>query len=141
MFVGASEGLSLITEYLIDYLRHDLVRCGGITTGKKVATMCEPFGILTAGHGSGNISPIAHMANAHFSLSVPNFGIQEFAVNWPAAASEVFSAMPVSESGRIDIDDKLGRGIEVNEQAAEKYPYLRRMRPSIRRQDGTAWPY
>jgi hypothetical protein len=29
----------------------------------------------------------------------------------------------------------------VNEAAAAKYPYLRRMRPTIRRVDDTAWPY
>ena len=141
VFVGAWEGLSLITEHLIDYVRHDLVHCGGITTGKKVAAICEPYGILTAWHGPGNISPIAHMANSHVSLSVPNFGIQEYAVNWPAAVREVFSAMPVFENGKIDINDKPGLGIEVDEQAAKKYPYLRRLRPSIRRADGTAWPY
>ena len=141
VFVGAWEGLSLITEHLIDYVRHDLVHCGGITTGKKVAAMCEPYGILTAWHGPGNISPVAHMANAHVSLSVPNFGIQEYAVSWPAAVREVFSAMPMFENGKIDINDKPGLGIEVDEQAAKKYPYLRRLRPSIRRQDGTAWPY
>jgi len=141
VFVGPWEGLNLITEHLIDYVRHDLVHCGGITTGKKVATMCEPYGILTAWHGPGNISPIAHMANAHVSLSVPNFGIQEYAVNWPAAVREVFSAAPVFTNGTIDINDKPGLGIEVDEAAAKRYPYLRRLRPAIRRQDGTAWPY
>ncbi len=141
VFVGQWEGLHLITEHLIDYVRHDLVHCGGITTGKKVATMCEPYGILTAWHGPGNISPIAHMANAHISLSVPNFGIQEYAVGWGDGVREVFSVMPVYSEGHVNIHDKPGLGIEVNEAAAKKYPYLRRLRPTIRREDGSAWPY
>lgn len=141
IFTGQWEGLPLITGHLVDYVRHDLVHCGGITTGKKVATLCEPYGILTAWHGPGNISPVAHMANAHVSFSVPNFGIQEYAKNWKDAAREVFSATPVYSAGYVTIGDKPGLGIDVNETAARKFPYLRRLRPTIRRADDTAWPY
>jgi mannonate dehydratase len=141
IFVGPWEGLQLVTNHLIDYVRHDLVHCGGITTGRKVAANCEPYGILTAWHGPGNISPVAHMANAHVSLSVPNFGIQEYSVGWPEAIHEVFSATPKFDAGYIDIEDKPGLGIEVSETAASKYPYLRRLRPLIRQSDDSAWPY
>ncbi len=140
-FTGQYEGLFLINEHLIDYVRHDLPHVGGVTTGKKIATLCEPQGILTAFHGPGNISPISHMTNAHVSYSVPNFGIQEFAVGWGDGTREVFSAMPRFEEGYVVIDDKPGLGIDVNEAAAKKYPYLRRLRPTIRRRDGTAWAY
>jgi mannonate dehydratase len=141
VFVGPWEGLQLMEEHLIDYVRHDLAHCGGITTGRKVAAHCEPHGILTAWHGPGNISPIAHMANAHVSLSVPNFGVQEYAVGWSDAVHEVFSATPTLDAGYINVTGKPGLGIEVNEAAAAKYPYLRRLRPTIRRADDTAWPY
>jgi mannonate dehydratase len=141
VFVGPWEGLQLMEEHLIDYVRHDLAHCGGITTGRKVAAHCEPHGILTAWHGPGNISPIAHMANAHVSLSVPNFGVQEYAVGWSDAVHEVFSATPTFDAGYTNVTDKPGLGIEVNEAAAAKYPYLRRLRPTIRRADDTAWPY
>ncbi len=141
IFVGQWDGLNLITEHLIDYVRHDLAHVGGVTTGKKVATVCEPYGILTAWHGPGNISPITHMANAHVSLSVPNFGIQEYAHGWGEPIREVFTATPVFADGYVDIHDKPGLGIDVNEAAAKKYPYLRRLRPTIRRRDGTPWPY
>jgi mannonate dehydratase len=141
VFVGQWDGLNLITEHLIDYVRHDLAHCGGITTGKKVATLCEPYGILTAWHGPGNISPITHMANAAVDFSVPNFGIQEYAVGWGAPVKEVFSDFPVYEAGHITVNDKPGLGIEVNETVAKKRPYVRRLRPTIRREDDTAWPY
>ena len=141
VYVGPWEGLNLIEEHLVDYVRNDLAHCGGITTGKKIATACEPKGILTAWHGPGNIAPPSHMANAHVSLSVPNFGIQECAVEWHPAVHEVFSAMPTFDDGYVNIADKPGLGVEVNETAAAKYPYLRRLRPTIRRADDTAWPY
>jgi len=141
VYVGPWEGLNLIEEHLVDYVRNDLAHCGGITTGKKIATACEPKGILTAWHGPGNIAPPSHMANAHVSLSIPNFGIQECAVEWHPAVHEVFSAMPTFDDGYVNIADKPGLGVEVNEAAAGKYPYLRRLRPTIRRADDTAWPY
>jgi mannonate dehydratase len=141
IYTGQWEGLDLITDHLIDYVRHDLVHVGGVTTGKKVATMCEPYGILTAFHGPGNISPVAHMANCHVSLAVPNFGIQEFAVGWSDAVREIFTAMPVYQDGYVTIHDEPGLGIDVNEAAAKRYPYLRRLRPTIRRADDSAWPY
>jgi mannonate dehydratase len=140
-YTGQWDGLSLITEHLIDYLRHDLVHCGGITAGKKIAAIAEPYGILTAWHGPGNISPVAHMANCHVSLSVPNFGIQEYSTGWGDAVREVFSATPEYKDGHVTIHDRPGLGIDVNEAAAEKYPYLRRLRPTIRRADDSAWAY
>jgi len=141
IYVGQWEGLELVNQHFIDYVRHDLVHCGGISTGKKVAAICEPHGILSAWHGPGNISPIAHMANAHLDLSIPNFGIQEYAAGWGEAAREVFSATPVYSGGYIDVSDRPGLGIEVNEAAARKYPYVARLRPAIRRADDSAWPY
>lgn len=141
VFTGQWDGLFLITEHLIDYVRHDLCHCGGITIGRKIASMAEPYGILTAWHGPGNISPIAHMANAALSFSAPNFGIQEYAVGWSDAVREVFSATPIFSEGYLDVSDRPGLGIDVNEAAAKKYPYVRRLRPIIRRQDDTAWPY
>jgi mannonate dehydratase len=140
-YTGVWEGKELITEHLIDYVRHDLAHVGGITTGRKIATLCEPFGILTAWHGPGNISPISHMANCHVSLSVPNFGIQEYAHGWGDAIREVFTAIPQYADGHVTISDKPGLGIDVNEKAAARFPYKRFLRPMIRRADDTPWPY
>jgi mannonate dehydratase len=141
IYTGQWDGLSLITEHLIDYVRHDLCHCGGITIGQKIAAIAEPYGILTAWHGPGNISPIAHMANCHVSLSAPNFGVQEYAVGWGDAVREVFSTTPSYEDGYVNVNDLPGLGIDINEAAAKKYPYLRRLRPTIRRSDDSAWPY
>jgi mannonate dehydratase len=81
------------------------------------------------------------MANCHVDFSVSNFGIQEHAASWGEAVREVFSDTPVFADGHLTINDKAGLGIEINEAAARKYPYLQRSRPTIRRIDGTAWPY
>ena len=141
IYTGAWEGLPLITNHLIDYVRHDIAHVGGITTLRKVAALCEPFGIETAFHGPGNISPVSHMAHCHVSYSVPNFGIQEFAVGWGEGVAAVFTARPVYEDGHITIHGEPGLGLDVNEDEARKRPYVRRLRPTIRRADDTPWPY
>ena len=141
VFCGLWDGRELISEHLIDYVRHDLAHVGGVSAGRKIATLCEPMGILTAWHGPGNISPITHMANAHVSFSVPNFGIQELDAAWGEPVREIFSALPNYDDGHLDIDDTPGLGIDVDSQAAAKYPYIRRLRPTIRRADDTPWAY
>jgi mannonate dehydratase len=141
IFTGQWEALPLITEQLIDFIRCDLPHFGGITAARKVATVCEPFQILSAWHGPGNISPISHMANAHVSLSIPNFGVQEFGPSTAEATREIFDTLPELANGHITIGDKPGLGIDVNYERARQRPYIRRLRPMIRREDGTAWPY
>ncbi len=127
--------------HLIDYVRHDIAHVGGITTLRKIAAICEPYGIETAFHGPSNISPVSHMAHCHVAYAVPDFGIQEFAVGWGDGVRAVFSASPVFERGYITIHDKPGLGIDVNEEKARTRPYVRRLRPTIRRADDTPWPY
>ena len=94
VFCNPWEGQELWFEHLVDYARHDLAHVGGITAARKIAAVCEARGILTAWHGPGNISPVTHMANAHVSLAVPNFGIQEFDADWDERIEEVFSTAP-----------------------------------------------
>jgi L-alanine-DL-glutamate epimerase-like enolase superfamily enzyme len=56
------------------------------------------------------------MTNAHVSYSVPNFGIQEYAPNWPPGVREVFSKTPVYEAGYVTIGDAPGLGIDIDER-------------------------
>jgi mannonate dehydratase len=38
-YTGLWAGKELITEHLIDYMRHDLAHVGGISTRRKIATL------------------------------------------------------------------------------------------------------
>ena len=48
-----------------------------VTPMRKLAALCEFFGVRTALHGPGDCSPVGMMANLAIDLSVSNFGIQE----------------------------------------------------------------
>ena len=65
-------------ERLIDYIRIHVIQAGGFTPCRKIAAMGELFGVRTAWHGPGDVSPIGHMANVTLDVACYNFGVQEY---------------------------------------------------------------
>jgi L-alanine-DL-glutamate epimerase-like enolase superfamily enzyme len=53
----------------------DIAWCGGISEGKKIATMAETYYLPIAPHNCGG--PILHFATAHIAANVTNFFIME----------------------------------------------------------------
>ena len=78
LFNNPVEWRKLISERLIDYIRVHLSQVGGITPARKLQIFAEQFGVRTAWHGPGDMSPLAHAANIHIDLAAPNFGVQEW---------------------------------------------------------------
>src|SRR5205807_6751902 len=62
LFNNPNEWLSLVTGRLIDFIRCHLSQVGGLTMGRKIASICEFFGVRTAWHGPGDVSPVGHAA-------------------------------------------------------------------------------
>ncbi|MFW5685530.1 MAG: enolase C-terminal domain-like protein, partial [Spirochaetota bacterium] len=77
LFTTPEQWLPLIKDRLIDFIRVHISHIGGITPARKLAAVCDAFGIRTAWHGPGDCSPFGHTANVHVDFAVPNFGIQE----------------------------------------------------------------
>jgi len=136
LFHSKWECLPLITEQLIDYMRCDLAHIGGITEARKIAAIAECYGVKTAWHGPGDISPLAHAANVHLDLAIPNFGVQEWVAPWPELR-EVFAGGPSFAGGYLNVADAPGLGVKVDEDAAARYPYARAYLPTVRRADGS----
>ena len=121
LFNNPKEWDYLITNRLIDFIRVHISQIGGITPARKLAIFCEQFGIRTAWHGPGDVSPIGHAANIHLDLVSHNFGIQEWS-GITETAMEVFPGSPVLKDGYVYANKKPGLGIEINEELAKKYP-------------------
>ncbi|GHT58750.1 starvation-sensing protein RspA [Spirochaetia bacterium] len=111
----------LITNRLIDFIRVHISQIGGITPARKLAIFCEQFGIRTAWHGPGDVSPVGHAANIHLDLVCHNFGIQEWS-GIRELSQEVFPGSPELRDGYVYANDKPGLGIDINEELAAKYP-------------------
>ncbi len=121
LFNHPLEWIPLVTNRLIDFIRVHISQVGGITMAKKMAAMCELFGVRTAWHGPGDVSPVGHAANLHLDLSCPNFGVQEWS-GFPDPLPELFPGCPEVRNGYMYPNDEPGLGIDINEALAAKYP-------------------
>ncbi|WP_250493842.1 MULTISPECIES: enolase C-terminal domain-like protein [unclassified Caballeronia] len=134
LFNNPYEWRFLITERLIDFVRVHLSQIGGITAGRKLQIFAEQFGVRTAWHGPGDMSPLAHAANIHIDLASRNFGVQEWSGTEPpnfviqnlkgprAALLDVFPGLPEFRDGYVHANDKPGLGVDIDEKEAAKYP-------------------
>ncbi len=121
LFNNPHEFVPLITERLIDFIRIHISQIGGLTPARKVATLCEFFGVRTAWHGPGDVSPVGHACNVHLDLATPNFGIQE-ARAFTQAEQDIFPGCPELRNGYYHANNKPGFGIDLNETLAARFP-------------------
>jgi mannonate dehydratase len=122
LFVNQAEWVPLIKDRLIDFIRVHISAIGGLTPARKLAAFCEVFGVRTAWHGPGDVSPIGHAANLHLDLASTNFGIQE-AHRFGTLARAVFPGTPEIRAGMMWANDLPGLGIDIDEALAARYPY------------------
>ena len=138
LFNNPMEWTGLISNRLIDFIRVHISQIGGITPARKLAILCENFGIRTAWHGPGDVSPVGHAANIHLDLSSWNFGVQEWS-GWSDKSTEVFPGCPELRGGYVYANYKPGLGIDIDETLAKKYPCSEELPKwtNARRVDGT----
>ena len=134
LFNHPFEWKTLISARLIDFIRVHLSQIGGITPARKLQFFAEQYGVRTAWHGPGDMTPLAHAANIHLDLSARNFGLQEWSGTEPPnfviqelkgpreALLDVFPGLPEFRRGHVYANDKPGLGVELDEAEAAKYP-------------------
>jgi mannonate dehydratase len=122
LFNSPHEWMPLIGERLIDYIRIHVSQAGGLTPVRKIAAMAELYGVKTAWHGPGDVSPIGHAANVTLGVACYNFGIEEY-TPFNDRVQSVFHGCPVMKGGYLYPNDAPGWGIEVDEQAAATFPF------------------
>ena len=142
LFNSPHEWTGLVSERLIDFIRVHISQVGGLTKARKMAAMCEFFGVRTAWHGPGDVSPVGHAANIHLDLATPNFGIQE-ARHFTQAEQDMFPGCPELRDGYYWANDRPGLGIDIDEQLAARFPInddppFDLQWGNVRRRDGTS---
>lgn len=126
----------LIQEQLVDYIRTAVVHAGGISHLRRIASLAELHHVRTGAHGATDLSPVCMAAALHFDLSVHNFGIQEHMPHTPETDA-VFPHAYTFQDGTMYPGDAPGLGVDIDEDAAARYPYERAYLPVNRREDGT----
>jgi mannonate dehydratase len=140
LFCNVNEYLPLVRDRLIDFIRVHVSAIGGITPARKLANLCEFFGVRTAWHGPGDVSPVGHAANMHLDLACYNFGIQEEHF-FRDETREVFPGSPEIRDGCMWPSERPGLGVDLDEELAARHPFpehpYRGGWAAIRRADGT----
>jgi len=110
----------LIINQALDIAQPDATWCGGITEARKIAAMASAWNITCVPHSFS--SAIALMSNLHFSASIPNSMFQEFDRNYNPLREELLTEpVRINKDGYIDLPDKSGLGVELNEATVKKY--------------------
>jgi mannonate dehydratase len=121
LFNHPREWQPLVSGRLIDFVRMHISQMGGITPARAVATFANMYGIRTAWHGPGDVSPVGHAANLHLDLWAPNFGIQEWC-RFGELVYEIFPGTPRVRNGYMYPNDSPGLGIDIDEKLAAEHP-------------------
>jgi mannonate dehydratase len=122
LYVNQNDYVPLIKDRLIDFIRVHISDIGGLTPARKLAALCEFFGVRTAWHGPGDVSPVGHAANLALDLACPNFGIQEVSF-FRERTRDVFPGCPEIHDGAMWSNEMPGLGIDIDEGEAAKYPF------------------
>ncbi len=135
--IAAGERLYMLEEFAraasmraCDILQPDLAHCGGLSFGKKIAALCKPQDLHLAPHCS--IGPVALCAAIHFGWATPQVLVQENFADYDAPwRNELVSGWKPMAAGRYILPDKPGLGIELDDAACARHPYVKHAFPSL----------
>jgi galactonate dehydratase len=107
----------------VDIIMPDLQKAGGLGEAQRIANLAHLYYVPFAPHMVA--SYLGAMASAHVCASVPNFMILEWQIYyhkdpmWKEIVT--FDGEEFVEDGFIKVSDKPGIGVDLNEEAMEKY--------------------
>jgi galactonate dehydratase len=134
-FTSKYQFRDLIENDWIDYCRIDLCLAGGITEARKVAGWCEAHYIKMVVHNP--LGPVSSAACLQFNLATSNFSVQEQPRKPSEIIPEIAPVQPVWENGYLLPTTAPGLGVEIDREAAKKYPFQMATLPQLRRLDGS----
>ena len=112
----------LLARNAVRYVRPDVCLAGGITQSKKIAAVAEAHGALVVPHNP--LSPVSTAACIQIAACIPNFALQEYPLGeGEPPKSEIVKKTLELSNGFLVVPDAPGIGIELREDAAERYPY------------------
>ena len=111
----------LLRRGAVQYVRPDVCMAGGLSHCKKIAAVAEAHYVGVVPHNP--LSPVSTAACLQLAACIPNFALQEYPTgeHEPPKSEIVKTAIKV-EDGFLIIPDAPGIGIELAEDAQERYP-------------------
>jgi galactonate dehydratase len=113
---------ALLSRGAVHYVRPDVCMAGGLTHSKKIAALAEAHHVGVVPHNP--LSPVSTAACLQLAACIPNFAIQEYPRGeLEAPKSEIVKNTLKVENGFLLIPEAPGIGMELVEDAAERFPY------------------
>ena len=109
--------MPLSSERLIDFIRVRVAKGGGITPCRKIAALCEFYGVHTAWQEGGDNDPVNQAAAMHLDMASYSFGIQE-ENHFSEEELAAFPGHATMEGGYMYPNDQPGLGIDIDEEKA-----------------------
>jgi len=121
---GENETTKYGFKQLIDYckvsiVQPDITRCGGFTEARKIASYAQTNHITVVPHAWS--SGIVIAASLQFIASIPNGSLLEFCEADTPIRKELLAEDFHMAGGYVSVPEKPGLGIEINDEAIEKY--------------------
>lgn len=129
--VGETRGMAADYKYLLDLkalsvVILDLAWCGGITEGRKIATLAQTYKVPVAFHDC--TGPVTLAASTHLALNSSNCFIQEmvraFYYGW---YQDVVTGLPPVTKGQITVSTAPGIGLELHPDVAKRADFRSRV--------------
>ena len=141
LFVNQAEYVPLIRDRLIDFIRVHISDIGGLTPARKLAAFCEFFGVRTAWHGPGDVSPVGARRQPPARPRLPELRHPGGAPVRRAHPRGLPRHARRSATAMMWSNEQPGLGIDIDEALAAKYPFpehpLNGAWPPVRLRDGT----
>ena len=104
-----------------DIIQPDVCCCGGLTELKKIAALAEAEYVSVAPHNP--MGPVATAVNAQFDATATTFLIQEYHVDTDGPRRDLVLEPYKLVDGYLELPNKPGLGIDLNEDYVAKHPY------------------
>ena len=111
---------AVLSRGAVQYVRPDVCLVG-ITGAKKIAALAEARYVNVVPHNP--LSPVSTAACLQIAACIPNFSLQEYPLGeQEPPKSEIVKSPLRLEAGFLIIPDAPGIGVELADDAREKYP-------------------
>jgi len=121
-----------------DIINPDVCNTGGILELAEIAAMAEPHYVAVSPHNY-NSTTVGLAATLHASAVMPNFLITEYFVNFESVGDAIAEEPFAPEDGTIELPERPGLGIELDETALAEHPYRQAPPRHVRTYD-EEWP-
>lgn len=112
---------SLFEQRAVDFIQPDVSHAGGISEVKKIAAMAEAYHLPICPHNPSG--PVGNAATLQLAACIPNFYLLETMSSDVPWRNEISTEEVSFIGGKMQIGDKPGLGIDIDEDAIKKYPY------------------